>query len=154
MILSKLTVKPLLYVIGVLLGALIATGIRASVLNDRLEAAAKVVMAQHNAHVAELASANTEREAWKKEASDNATAVTAHKQVTAALRAELERAQGETRRRDVAARQAIAAAQAEAQDADRTLARMAAQFQTQARQPDCARALSAVADECPALENY
>lgn len=154
MILSKLTVTPLLYLCGALLAGLIATGIRASVLSDRLEAAASVVIAQHNSHVAELKTVETERDAWKKAAGDYATAVAAHQSVTAALRAELERVQGETKRRDAAAREAIAAARAEAQDADRTLARMAAQFQAQSRQPDCAHALAAVATACPAMRDY
>lgn len=150
MILSKLTVTPLLYAIGVLLAALIATGFYASVKSAQAATAA----ATADTRKAERDTAITSREAWKKAAGDYAAAVAAHQNVTAALRAELERVQGETKRRDAAAREAIAAAHAEAQDADRTLARMAAQFQAQSRQPDCARALADVATACPAMRDY
>jgi len=146
-IVSKLTVTPLLYACAALAIALAATGFVMSGKLDTAKAEAKAAESSRD-------TARTERDAWKKSAADNATAVAAHQQVTATLRAELERVQGETKRRDAAAREAIAAARAEAQDADRTLARMAAQFQAQSRQPDCARALAAVATACPALGGY
>ena len=148
--LAKVTVTPLLYACGALLVALLAAGVYAAVLNSRLDTA----HAEKGAAESSRDAAITAREAWKQRAAEGVDAIAAHKAVTAAMRAEIERAQGEAKRRDAAARKSVAAAQAEAQDADRTLARMAAQFQAQARQPDCTRALAAVAIACPNMKGY
>ncbi len=149
-LLAKFTVTPLLYACGVLLAALIASGIYTAVLNGDLDTARAEVSAAQSARDTAI----TERGAWKQRAAESADSIAAHQQVTAAMRTELERVQGEAKRLDAEARKSIAAANAEAQDADRTLARMAAQFQAQARQPDCTRALAAVAAACPAFRGY
>jgi type IV secretory pathway TrbL component len=149
-ILAKLTVTPLLYVCGFLLAALVATGAYAAVLDVRLDAAQSAVAAA----TAERGTARAERDAWKVRAGELTAANAAYGSTVATLQRELSDAQREAARVDAAGRAAVAAAQAAAADAERTLARMAAQFQKQARVPDCARALDALVLACPAMEGY
>ena len=149
-LLSKLTVTPLLYACGVLLVALLSVSVYAVITGERLDAAQSRVDAANS----ERDTAATEREAWKRRAGELVEANQAYGDTVAMLQRELRDAQRETARIDAAGRAAVAAAQAAATDAERTLAAMAAQFQAQARQPDCARALNVLAQACPAFEGY
>lgn len=149
-ILAKLTVTPLLWACGLLLAALVAAGAYAAVLDVRLGAAQASVTAAK----AERDTARTERDAWKLAADAAASANNAYGSAVTVLQAELKRAQGESRRMDEAGQQAIAAARADAADAERALAAMAAQIQTQSRVPACALALSRLEAACPAFSGY
>ena len=149
-ILAKLTVTPLLYACGILLAALLATGAYAAVLSARLDTAQADVRAADGA----TTTARTERDAWKTKAAELGSANTAYGTAVRQLMEELERAQQESKRIDAAGQQAVANAQAAQADAERTLTRMAAQLQAQAREPDCARALNELVRACPAMEGY
>lgn len=149
-ILSKLTVTPLLYTSGALLLACIGLGVALHVKSSTLEAAE----AQVGQVAAERDALATERDAWKLESAQCVEANEAYADVVGTLHGELQLAQGERRRLEAEGQAAIAAARADARDAERTLQRMAAQFQAQSRAPDCAAATARVAQACPAFEGY
>lgn len=149
-IVSRLTVTPLLYAIGVLMLVVAGMGVKLALLDSARDSA---VSAQHAAE-ADTRAARTERDAWKQAATGGADA---NRAATAGIRSlitELERQQGELARLGEAGRRAVAAAQAEAADADRTLKLFTAKFQAESRKPDCARALAALDTMCPALGGY
>jgi hypothetical protein len=145
--LAKLSVKPLLYVIGVLLVALATTWMVQS---------ARVTVAQSARDVAQaqLSKAGTEREAWKLRANELKQANAAFKVTVGTLQLELKGAQDQA----VVMRQqndaALASAKAAVADADRTLQAFMTRYQTQARVADCAKALLQVEATCPAFSGY
>jgi len=149
-LLSKLTVTPLLYACGAL--ALLSVGLSVALHVRGADLAA--AQARTGEVAAERDAAVTERDAWKGEAERRGEANEAYADVVGTLHGELKLAQGERRRLEAAGRAAVAAAQAEARDAERTLQRLAAQFQAQSRVPDCAAATARVAQACPAFEGY
>ena len=149
-LLARLTVTPLLYACGVL--ALLSIGLSVALALARADV--RAVTAEAGAVNEELHAAQTERDAWKGKADGCVAANEAYADVVGTLNGELELAQSERRRLEKEGRAAIAAARAEARDADRTLKRMAAQFQAQSREPSCAAAVARVAQACPAFEGY
>lgn len=149
-IVSRFTVTPLLYAIGVLLLVIAGMGVKLALLDGARDSA---VSAQHAAE-ADTRAARTERDAWKQSAQAGKDAITGAQASIASLKQELARAQGEVRRISTAGQRAVAAAQADAADADRTLKLFTAKFQTESRKPDCARALDEMQAVCSALEGY
>ena len=147
---NALAVKPLLYLIGLLLVALVALGTRGCVqsANARTDAA-KLETADEL-----VGRVRTERDAWKRQAETNAANANTCATSLATMSREYERQQRDHATLDAQRQAAITAAQAAEQDASRTLARFTAQFQAESRKPDCGAALAAVGRACPALENY
>lgn len=146
-LLSSLTVKPLLYAVGVLL--LVVVG----------EAGALVV--QHYRHVAAIAEASSQSDGWRVSYSaSNAkvqeltTANAGYGQTVATLQAALKEAQDQTTTIRQQGDLALAAAQAQADDADRTLKTFMARYATQVKETTCAQALLHVEAACPALTGY
>lgn len=149
-LLAKFTVKPLLWTCAALLVACIGLSIALVVADSKRDTAE----AQRATAIAERDTAVTERESHKQRSGDLLQANAAYTNLVKKLLAELKEAQGENQRISAAGQRAVAAAQAEAADADRTLKAFAAQFQAESRKPNCARALAAVGQACPALEGY
>jgi outer membrane PBP1 activator LpoA protein len=149
-ILDKFTVTPLLYACGALLIAVVALTGRGCVLTAQRDTAIAQKDAEHSAREAMTVS----RDAWKLRANDNAGKVkTANDSVTK-LEGLLKDEQDAGKRRAEASEQAIAAARAKERDADTTLRKFTAQFQTESRKPTCQRALEALDTACPALKGY
>lgn len=144
---DKLTVKPLLIAVGVLLLAvLVLSGTlvlqhylhRVSVaLADKTEAGLLHDIAAAQAKVAELSAANA-----------------GYGDTVATLQAALthEQSQCATVRQQSA--KALATAQAKAADADATLKTFTARYATAAAAADCAQALNQLEAACPALRSY
>jgi hypothetical protein len=149
-LLDKLTIKPLLWAIAALL--LLAVG--QFVLLQLAQAEATWAQAERDTAKAELATRTTERDAFKGRVADLEVANAGWKDAFAVVQGELAQAQQDLRRLDAASRSAIAAAKAAATDADRTLAKFVAQFATESRRPDCAKALATLEAACPALSTY
>jgi cell division protein FtsL len=149
-LLAKFTVKPLLWSSGMLLLACIGLSLALVVANSKRDTA----QAERDTAIAERDTAVTEREAHKQRSGELQLANAAYGDVVKELQAALKEAQGENRRISAEGQRAIAAAQAEAADADRTLKAFTAQFQAESRKPNCARALAALGQACPALEGY
>lgn len=147
---AKLSVKPLLYAMGVLLLVIVALSVALVLANGKADTA----RAQQQAAVALTRTVTTEREAWKIRADELGNANQAYGGVVSTLQAELKTAQDQAAALRTQSAGAVAQARAEAADADRTLKRFTAQVQAQLRQPDCARALSALTQACPALKGY
>lgn len=149
-LMAKLTVTPLLYACGAL--ALLSVGLGVALALARADV--RAITAEAGAANEELYSAQTERDAWKGKAAGCVESNEAYADVVGTLNGELELAQQENRRIKAEGQAAIAAARAAARDADRTLKRMAGQFQAQSREPPCAAAVARVAQACPAFEGY
>ena len=147
---SKLSVKPLLWVVGLQLCGLLALG----AWSWALKAEAGAERARAGQAAAQRDTAATERDAWKSAAAGLSASQAATLTAFDDLKGELERRQTEAERQRHANEQAIAAARAEARDADRTLQAFAARFQVESRKPDCAHALGALEAACPALRDY
>lgn len=149
-VLSRLTVTPLLYACGALVLLCLALGAAVWAKDTALDSATSKTEAAE----AQRDEARTAADAWKGKADGCVAANEAYADVVGTLNGELELAQAERRRLEAEGKSAIAAARAEARDADRTLKRMAAQFQAQSREPSCAAAVARVAQVCPAFEGY
>lgn len=147
MSLKLLSVKPLLWAIGVLLAGLVAQHLW---LSGRL-ALAEAARDTAQARVAALI---TSRDAFQQRTEELAAANADWGKTVDVLQAELERVQRDLRLLDQQSRQAIAAARAAARDADATLKKFVAQFATESTRPDCARALADLEAKCPALSDY
>lgn len=147
---KALTVKPLLWVIGVLFVICVVLVSRGCALAADVRAAnAATDTAQAN-----VRTAVTERDAWKTRAEDNARSAsvrTAERDLLADL---LDQQQNETVRLVAEGEAAVARAQDAARDADRTLKAFTAQFQAAARTADCGAALTALNNACPTLRDY
>lgn len=144
-ILSRLTVKPLLWACGLQLAALIALGGVLAVQNYRHEASYATLKAEAETTVAS-------RDAWKTRAAELDAANFAHQSVNKTLRRLLSESQGENARLGEEGRAAVAAAEAAKDDADRVLAGWMQRYADQVRMPDCASALSAIEMACPMLK--
>jgi len=146
-ILATLTVKPLLYAVGALLlalaGVLVAWFVHATRLQAQLDVQTSAASSANAAYmagrtrIAELTSAN---DGWL-----NATTVLQGELKNAQEQLVVVRAQGDA---------AIAAAQQRERDANRTLDAFMTKARAQAREPNCAQALSALQLACPAMEGY
>lgn len=140
---SKFTVTPLLYAIGVLVLLNIGTGALAWKRGIDVESAtAKLRVAQQDAdtanrHVAELGAAN---KAWEKTAND-------------AIRV-LDKMRQDATDLGIANANAIAAAEAAQVAIEKRVGTFAGKFNTESRKPDCAHALAAMQSACPNLEGY
>ena len=147
---NALTVKPLLYLVGLLCLAVVALGTRGCVqsANARTDAA-KLETADEL-----VGRVRTERDAWKHQAESNAANANTCATSLQVLSDEYKRQARDHATLDAQRQAAITAAQAAEQDASRTLARFTAQFQAESRRPDCGAALAAVGRSCPALEGY
>lgn len=152
--LSTLTVKPLLIAIGVLVMLLLASNAGWLMRANSLEAQRDMAKANADAADADRDGAYIERDAWKAKAGELAAANKGAQENIESLIGELEKQQGENLRLQESGRRAVAAAQAEAAEADRALKRFIDRYAEQLRHPDCAGALSAVQQACPALEGY
>jgi hypothetical protein len=146
-ILSKLSVTPLLYAVGVLLVACAGLG--------------GALAVQHQVHGGQLATVAAERNdartsaaAWRTRAGELTAANAAHRHANDTLQRLLTEARGENVRLQDEGRAAIAAAQAAAADANRTLDTWLARYADQVRTGDCASALNAVQQACPAFNGY
>lgn len=149
-ILSKLTVTPLLYAVGVLLVACLALGGGWwSAAKTADVAAANLASSQAQLEATEVAAT-----AWKAKANAAAEANDSCTHGIESLTLTLDRQQKACRATQAANQQAIAAARAEAADADATLKRFVGQFRRQTPDTDCGRALAALDAACPALEGY
>lgn len=149
-LLSKFTVKPLLYVIAGLLLVVVGLSIQLALNNSRL----KVAQAATATAVAQQSQTATEREAWKARAVEVGVANHGWQEAVATLQAELAAAQTDLRTLDKQSQQAIARARADAAEADRVLKTFLGKYQVQARAADCARALQTVEAACPAFTGY
>ncbi|MDH5832166.1 hypothetical protein QFW80_16735 [Luteimonas sp. M1R5S18] len=146
-ILSKLSVKPLLYAVGVLLVACAGLGGALAVQQRWYGGQLATVTAARN-------TAQVSAEAWKVRAGELDLANAAFQDVNETLQGLLAKAQGENTRLQDEGRAAIAAAQAAAAAANRTLDTWLARYADQVRKGDCASALNAVQQACPAFNGY
>ncbi|MDH7453578.1 hypothetical protein QF205_10940 [Luteimonas composti] len=149
-LLAKLTVTPLLWACGLLLVAVAALGVRVHMLGADVDAAnggAAAADARANQHVAE-------RDAWKHAAQSALEATTRWETAFGTARQLLADSQREARRLDEAGRQALAAARAREAEANRALAGWMDRYAEQVRVGDCAAALNAVQQACPAFGGY
>ncbi len=151
---SRLTVKPLLYVvvaqlaiIAAMSGWMAEQGAQHDAETARLQGRVTFTAGQRDI-------ARTETEAWKRTAETLQGAATQWSAAVETLQGLLRDAQGERRRLDAEGRAAIAAAETRATDANRTLAAWTRRYAEQVRVGDCAAALNAVQTACPALEKY
>ena len=153
-ILSKLTVKPLLWVAGVEL-AIIGLLVAGLFLQD-FWFSSKLTESRGAADTAAAAAttARAERDTWKGRTAELEAANSAFAATTATLQRLLAEAQKEARRMGEEGRRAVDAAQARADEADRTLSSWMKRYADQVRVGDCAAALNAVQAACPALEGY
>ncbi|MBD9368853.1 hypothetical protein [Xanthomonas sp. XNM01] len=144
---SKLTVKPLLYVAGGLFAALVATATGWWI--DHTTAAADL-----SVQAAAAASANASDQANRTRVRELQAANAGYASTVGALQAELRRAQAQvvTVRRQ--ADQAVAAADARAADADHVLKTFMDRYAVQVKQTHCAQALMHVEAVCPAFSGY
>jgi hypothetical protein len=149
-VLGKLTVKPLLWAIGVLL--LLAVG--QFVLLQLAQGDVRVAEANLETARSDLNARTTERDAFALRVDELKRANDAWVENIVTLQGELKRAQRDARLLDQEARQAVAAARAEAADADRTLKQFVGQFAAESRRPHCAQALAAMEAACPAMSGY
>jgi hypothetical protein len=149
-LLDKLTIKPLLWAIA----ALLVLAVGQFVLLQLAQAEATSARAGRDTAKADLATRTTERDAYKGRVAELEVANAGWKDAFAVVQGELAQAQQDLRRLDAASRSAIAAAKAAATDADRTLTKFVAQFATESRRPDCAKALATLEAACPALSTY
>ncbi|TAA45649.1 hypothetical protein [Pseudoxanthomonas winnipegensis] len=144
---SGLTVKPLLYAVGVL--ALLCVG----------EGVALYVQAVR--HGAAASTAKTESDQWRNsyaaaatKASELVVANAGWKSTAGELQAQLAAEQKQCAALTARNDKAVAAARAEAADADAALKTFVDRFAAAQRKPDCASALHALAASCPSLEGY
>ncbi len=149
-LLAKLTVKPLLYAIGVLLLVIAGLFVRLHFMQAEVD----VAMAKSESAMATRDAKVTERDAWKANAERALLANEKYDIVVQVLQAELKLCQGEARVMEESNRKAVATARAEADDADRALKQFTSKFYTESRKPTCARALQAMEASCPALSDY
>jgi hypothetical protein len=149
-LLAKLTVKPLLYTLGVLL--LVIAGLVATL--HFMQAQVEVANAASASAIARRDAMATERDAWKGDAGRALLANADYQGVVKLLQTELTRCQGEARAMEESNHKAVAAARAEADDADRALKQFTRKFQMESRKPTCARALESMEASCPALSDY
>jgi hypothetical protein len=152
--LSKLTVKPLLYVVAAQLAVIVAMSGWMAVEGARHDAETARLQGRITFTAGQRDIARTETEAWKRTAETLQAAAVKWDEAVGTLQSLLRDAQGERRRLDAEGRAAIAAAEARATDADRTLAAWTRRYAEQVRVGDCAAALNAVQTACPALEDY
>lgn len=149
-LIDRFTVTPLLYACGILLVVCLGLGVAL-----KLEASdVKAAEASRDTAQADKRTAETERESWKRRATELNAANLAYGTVLNGVKSELALCQGENLRLGAAGETAVSKAQAEARDAERTLAIFTAKFQTESRKPVCASALKALDAACPALEGY
>lgn len=149
-LLAKLTVTPLLWACGLLLVAVAALGVRVHMLGadvDAAKAGTAAADARANQHVAE-------RDAWKRAAQSALQATTRWETAFGTVRQLLADSQREARRLDEAGRQALAAARAREAEANLALASWMDRYAEQVRVGDCAAALNAVQQACPAFRGY
>jgi hypothetical protein len=149
-ILGKLSVKPLLYVIVVLLLAIGGLWLRLAMVGAERDTA----QAQVSAAQSKVESVTTERDAWKNAAQGNLQANSAANNAIDTLKGLLDQQQQQCSAMRTANDKAVANARAQAQDADNALRLFTAKFQTESRKPDCAQALKAMEGACPALRDY
>lgn len=146
-LLSKLTVKPLLYAVGIL--ALLCA----------VEGTALYVQAVR--YSADATTAKAELDQWRNsyataatKASELAVANAGWQGTVSQLQAQLAAEQKQCAALVARNDKAIAAARAEAADADAALKTFVDRFAAAQRKPDCASALHALAASCPSLEGY
>lgn len=142
-LLAKLTVTPLLWACGLLLAAVGVLGVQLQLKAGALDVA-----------TADVARVATERDAWKSAASRSLAANQTLQGAFDRVHELLKQEQGERKRLDAEGRAAVARAQQAAADADRTLATWMARYADQVRVGDCAAALNAMQQACPAFEGY
>lgn len=149
-ILAKLTTTPLLWACGLLLVAVAALGVRVHMLGASVaaaESATAAAAARADQHIAE-------RDAWKHTARTLQGAATKWETAFGIVHQLLTAAQGEARRLDQAGRAAVTAAREREAEANRTLAGWMQRYADQVRVGDCAAALNAVQQACPAFGGY
>lgn len=144
---SKLTVKPLLYAIGVLLVALAATGTGWWI--DHATAAADLSVQR-----AAAASANASDQANRTRVRELQAANAAYGTTVSTLQDELRAAQDQVTTIRQQAESAVAAADARAADADHVLKTFMDRYAVQVKQTHCAQALMHVEAVCPAFSGY
>lgn len=149
-LLSKFTVKPLLYVIAALLLVVVSLSVALYVQAARVD----VANAASASAIALQQATATERNAWKNRSQEVAAANDGWREAVGVLQAELTAAQTDLRTLDKQSQQAIARARADAAEADRVLKTFMGKYQVQARAADCARALQTVEAACPAFTGY
>jgi hypothetical protein len=149
-LLAKLSVKPLLYALGVLL--LVIAGLVATL--HFMQAQVEVAHAASESAIASRDAMATERDAWKGDAGRALLANADYQGIVERLQAELKLCQGQARAMEESNRKAVATARAEANDADRALKQFTRKFQVESRKPPCARALASLEASCPALSDY
>lgn len=149
-ILARLTTTPLLWACGLLLVAVAALGVRVHMLGADVaaaQAATEAAAARADQHVAE-------RDAWKRATHTLQVASTKWETAFGTVHELLVAAQGEARRLDAAGRAAVTAAREREAEANRTLAGWMQRYADQVRVGDCAAALNAVQQACPAFGGY
>ncbi|KAF1697987.1 hypothetical protein CSC62_07530 [Pseudoxanthomonas jiangsuensis] len=146
-LLAGVTVKPLLYAVGVLL-LVIATmaavwwvqATTSSAALDVSKAAASACNAADTANRARVRELEAANQGWEL--------------TTATLQTELKAAQDQLVTVRQQGRAAVAAAEARAADADRTLSTFMARYAAQVKQAHCVQALQHVEAVCPAFSGY
>nr|WP_308006585.1 hypothetical protein [Xanthomonas albilineans] len=146
-ILSVLTIKPVLYVAGLLALLCIGEGVALRVQSALHRAAITKVEADLDRWRNDAAVAKA-KESELIEANDG-WQITAEK-LQIRLKEEQQQCVALAARND----KAIAAAKADAADADAALKSFVARYDAAVRKPDCASALHALTTSCPSLEGY
>lgn len=146
-VLSKLSVKPLLWAVGLLLVACAGLGGTLAVQQRWYGGQLATVAADRD-------EARVSAAAWRTRAGELDMANAAHQHANATLQRLLTEARGENTRLQDEGRAAIAAAQAAAAEANRTLDTWMDRYADQVRVGDCASALNAVQQACPAFNGY
>lgn len=144
---SAITVKPLLWVIGIL--ALVVIALSACLVVVRANARAAAA-----AYVGSATACSAEKEGALRHAAELLAANAGYGRTVSVLQEELQVAQEQVATIKQQSDSAIAAAKAREDDADRTLKQFMNRYAGQARETRCALALTEVEASCPAFSGY
>lgn len=144
---SVLTVKPLLWVIGIL--ALVLIGLLVCLVVVRANARAAAA-----AYEGSATACSAEKEGAVTRVAELAAANAGYDRTVAVLQEELRLAQGQVSTLKQQSDSALAAARTREEDADRTLKQFMNRYAGQARETRCALALTEVEASCPAFSGY
>lgn len=144
---AAITVKPLLWMVGVLAIAVAALSVGLVVVRANARAAAAT-------YEGAAAACTAAKEGATTRVAELASANAGYGRTVAVLQAELGAAQGQVVTLKQQADSAIAAAEVREADANRTLKQFMNRYAGQARETRCALALTEVEASCPAFSGY
>ena len=144
---SVVTMKPLLWVIGVLALVVIALSVCLAVVRANARTAAASYEGAATACASQKEGANTR-------VAELAAANAGYGRTVGVLQAELALAQNQAVTLKQQSDSAVAAAEAREADADQTLKQFMNRYASQARETRCALALTEVEASCPAFSGY